>query len=397
MIMSRILNRQRQLAEQGRLRLGYTAPGKNGKPRPVRSTTWVVTSHSKEHVETAARLWGGAVEEWQPQGNGASPWRVITEADTIDAILPPGDPLSQAYELWNRGGCVRRCDGVTELLSGSPCQCFAEHGEYWYTERAGSVCESKSRLKVLLPDMPGLGSWRMETGSYYATDEVAGTVDTIRAAVGESALVPVRLRIEPRTRTSGGQTRQFVVPVLDLRGVTSGALLAGQGQVSQGQLLAAAGGGGVAELDAAPAQPEATDWHTAAEGAQSLDEVRWLWQRAAEEGSLDEELRSHLTGVAGRFTGPQGHPQPESEEGEPPAEPGPEPEGDSSPGPDTAPAPDAGAVWQRIVAAAGERGMDADAMRALVLEATGGVEPEDCDGWKLADALARIEQQEATA
>lgn len=224
--MSRILNRQRQMAEQGRLRLGYTVPGDKG-PRPIRSETWILTSHSREHIEAAAALWGGDVEKWQPMGHGHEQFRVITKANTIDAFLPPGDPLTQAYEQWGRGGCVVRCDGVTEQFSGSPCLCLTKYGEQWY-ERSKDVCDSKSRLKVMLPDMPGLGVWRMETGSYYATDEIAGMVDTIRAAVGGAILVPVRLRIEQRTRVAGGQTKQFVVPVLDLRGVTAGALLAGQ-------------------------------------------------------------------------------------------------------------------------------------------------------------------------
>lgn len=276
--MSRILNRQRQLAEQGRLRLGYTVPAKtrDGRDttRPVRSETWIVTSHSREHVEHAATLWGGQVEEWEPMGNGAKQWRVITQANAIPAILPPGDPLTQAYEQWNRGGCVRRCDGVTEELSGSPCICLAQHGEGWYELSAREVCGSKSRLKVLLPDMPGLGSWRMETGSFYATDEIAGMVDTIRGAAGDSVLVPVTLRIEPRTRVAGGETKQFVVPVLELRGVTAGALLSGQA-VETGALRSADMG------SSKPAALQAADPYSVffdrLPAATSLDELSALW------------------------------------------------------------------------------------------------------------------------
>lgn len=229
--MSRIIDRQRQLAEQGRLRLGYTVPAKkrdgSDTTRPVASKTWVLTSHSEDHVQAAAALWGGDVEKWQPMGNGAEQFRVITKTTAIPAFLPPGDPLSQAYEQWTRGGCVRRCDGATEQFSGNPCLCLAEFGEHWYDESPKDVCQSKSRLKVLLPDMPGLGSWRMETGSFYATDEIAGMVDTIRASVGDSVIIPVTLRIEPRTRVAGGETKQFVVPVVELRGVTAGVLLSG--------------------------------------------------------------------------------------------------------------------------------------------------------------------------
>ncbi len=364
MTMTRIINRQRSLAEQGRLRLGYTTTSTNGKTRPVRSQTWILTSHSREHIETAARLWGGDVEEWQPMGNGAKQWRVITEATTIDAILPPGDPLSQAYEMWNRGGCVRRCDGVTEQLTGSPCQCLAQFGPEWYTRGPREVCTSKSRLKVLLPDMPGLGSWRMETGSYYATDEVAGMVDTIRSAVGDSALVPVRLRIEPRTRVSGGQTKQFVVPVLELRGVTSGALLSGQ-YTGLAQLAAA-------NAHEAPALEQGQpDWHGMADQCESIDEVRDVWHQAKDAGALTAELSSQLQEVSQRFAQP-------------------EPNHD-----DTEPEPDREQTWQAIISTAGDRGMTTDVLMADLETFTGGIALPDCSGFQLAGYLAHLQEVSA--
>lgn len=299
--MSRILNRQRQLAEQGRLRLGYTVPSKTkaGKDidRPVRSETWVLTSHSREHVEHAAALWGGTPEVWQPMGNGSRQHRVITEANAIPGILPPGDPLSQAYEMWNKGGCVRRCDGVTEQFSGSPCICLAEQGPTWFELGPKDVCSSKSRLKVLLPDMPGLGTWRMETGSFYATDEIAGMVDTLRGAVGDAVLIPVTLRIEPRTRVAGGQTKQFTVPVVELRGVNAGALLGGQAIEKR---MLASGDPESAEplaLQAAKADPY-SPYFEEVEQAGSLDELGDVWSRMAAE---------HLVGT-------QATPSPRAEE-----------------------------------------------------------------------------------
>lgn len=231
---NRILDRQKQLAEQGRLRLGYTKPAtkRDGTPttRPVASHTWIVTSDNRDHVARAAEMWGGEVEHWQPMGNGAKQWRVITETNAVPAILPPGDPLSESYEMWSAGGCQRRCNGATEEFSGSPCMCLAQHGEKWYELSARQVCQSKSRLKVLLPDMEGLGAWRMETGSYYGAITIAGMVDIIRGVVGEQMLVPVWLRIKPETRVARGETKQFVIPVLELRGVSAGALLSGEAE-----------------------------------------------------------------------------------------------------------------------------------------------------------------------
>ena len=368
-MMSRILNRQRQLAEQGRLRLGLTAPASNGKSRPKASTTWIVTSHSRDLVEKAAELWGGAVEEWQPQGSGAKQWRVVTQATTIDAILPPGDPLSQAYEMWNRGGCVRRCDGVTEQLTGSPCPCFAQYGDDWYEKPTETVCDSKSRLKVLLPDMPGLGSWRVETGSYYATDEMAGMVDTIRGAIGDSVLVPVQLRIEPRTRVAGGQTKQFVVPVLELRGVTAGALLSGE----YSGLRAV----GAADTPAAITAGDGTDWLARIDAAATLDELRDVWRHANAVGAITEPFKTHMKTRSDELAATDKPKQGGQQQPTTPVE-----DGESEPNPQQ--------VWQQILAIAGERQIGLDDLRASFATWSQGIAVEDADGFQLADYLAEL-------
>lgn len=364
--MTRILNRQRQLAEQGRIRLGVTMTS-GGKTRPVASKTFVLTSHSREHIDKAAELWGGKVEEWQPQGNGAAQWRVITESSQIEAILPPGDPLSQAYEMWNRGGCVRRCDGVTESFSGSPCICFAQHGDDWHEERQGTVCDSKSRLKVLLADMPGLGSWRLETGSFYATDEIAGMVDVIRGAVGDAVMVPVRLRIEPRTRVAGGKTKQFVVPVLELRGVTAGALVSGSyggiAQVEAGRHQAAA------QIEAGPSR----DFLGEVAAAESLVAVRGLWMEAKDAGVLSEEFKAAANQRATELTTPP-----------PPA--------DDEPQEEVADAVelDDALLWQQILSVAGSRGMNAHVLAEDFVAWSGGVLVEDADAVAFSEYLDHL-------
>lgn len=360
--MTRILNRQRQLAEQGRIRLGVTTTASNGKVRPMASKTFVLTSHSREHIEKAAELWGGQVQEWTPQGNGTTQWRVITDASVIDAILPPGEPLSQAYEMWNRGGCVRRCDGVTEQFSGSPCLCIAQFGDEWHEQRQGTVCDSKSRLKVLLADMPGLGSWRLETGSFYATDEIAGMVDVIRGAVGDTVMVPVRLRIEPRTRVAGGQTKQFVVPVLELRGVTAGALVSGAY-------------GGIAQVEAGRHQPAAIaagpsrDYAGEAAAALGIEAVRDIWEAARAAGDLTDALKAALTARVAELT---------------PANPS---------DPADAVELDPAALWQQILALAGERGMSAKVLSGDFAQWSGGVLVEDADGLAFSQYLDHLKSQ----
>lgn len=218
----RILSLQRQTRELGRLRTGYV-----DERRPVRSETWIVTSHAEHYVQAAADVWGGKVEKWEPQGGGASQWRVRTESVVLDAILPAGDPLSQSYELWAGAGNQRRCDGITEMQSDSPCICRAKFGEEFHTQPKGTVCAPTTRLNVFLPNMPDVGVWRAETHSFYAAQEIAGAVDLIKSAVGQDTVVPIRLRIEQRMRKSNGQTKKYPVIVVELRGITTGQVLGG--------------------------------------------------------------------------------------------------------------------------------------------------------------------------
>lgn len=280
----RILTIQRQARELGRLRSGYTDASGN-RPRPVRSGTWIVTSHSRDYVAAAAELWGGNVEQWQPLGNGAPQWRVITVVDAIDAIMPPGDPLSQALEMWNRGGCARRCDGITESLSDSPCLCRKEFGDDFHLMAKDKRCSETTRLNLILPQMPDIGVWRVETHGHYAANEIAATVDVIRGATGGEVMVPVRARIEPRTRVAEGKTKQFPVIVIELRGATAGQILSGQRQFAE-----LTGPAPARAAIASGLAGERPDYAGLAAACTSIEAVRDLWNQASSAGHLDDAL-----------------------------------------------------------------------------------------------------------
>lgn len=287
----RIRNLQMQARELGRLRTGTYEKPANGRGRPSRSKTWILTSAAEHYIEAAAAEWGGKVEKWQPQGNGAQQFRVITQAVAIDAILPPNDPMSQSQELWNRGGCVRDCDSFTEKLSNSPCLCVAEYGpEFYKVAPKDSVCDMITRLNVILPSMPDIGYWRVETKSYWAANEIGAAVDMLKAAAGPKALIPIRLRIEQRTRVSQGKTKHYPVIAVELRGATAGQVL--EAVASTATAGAVASGPARAAIEAA--RP---DYVTQAKAASNADEFRAVATAAEAAGHMDEALRTNLAEV----------------------------------------------------------------------------------------------------
>ncbi|MEV5619458.1 recombination directionality factor [Streptomyces bacillaris] len=302
---SRLLNIQRRAAEHGRLRTGYTQGN-----RPVRSATWVVTSHSEEHVRAAAELWGGEAEQWTPLNSNITQWRVITKASSIEALITPGDPLNQYNEMWSAGGCQRRCDGETELLSRQPCLCARQFGEDWHTQPKGRVCSATSRFNVMLPDLSGMGMWRAETHSFYAASEWGGMVDMVLAGTDGKGFVPVTLRIEPRQVVRDGKTKKFPVVVVELRGVTPRQALAGP--MSTAVALDPTGARAVAAIEAS--RP---DYLAMAAGALTVDDVQDVYRAAHAAGHLTDGLVDALKQKAEELKAPAVEPD---EDGAYPAE-----------------------------------------------------------------------------
>lgn len=208
-----IIDLQHRQRELGRIRMGE----KGSKGQPVRLETFRLTSSSRNLLEHAAALWGGEVREWEGAPS-AGQYELTTRTATLPIIIPPGrDPVSSWYEQWNAGGCTHRCDGGRNYIDESPCSCNPD-------DRA---CKATTRLNVMLPDLPDIGVWRLESHGINAAMELPGTVQVILMASDAGRFLPGRLRIEHRTSKKAGLTRNFVVPVIDLD-ITSRELMSGE-------------------------------------------------------------------------------------------------------------------------------------------------------------------------
>lgn len=281
-----ILNLQLSQAETGRIRLGMKVPAGRGT-RPSKLETFRFTSPRKNLIEKIAELYGGTVQPWQPP-RGAAQWEVVTNATDIPVVVPPQDPAeSQWLELWSAGGCQRRCDGVTEKISGQACVCDPDPAQ--------RDCKMHTRLRVMLEDVPGLGAWRVDTGSYYAATELPGIAQLLAQAQGA---IPGRLVLDQRTVVRDGKTKNFVVPVLDCTEITPKELMSGRVQ----ELMAARAQGAIdgqlrkAAITAGPSK----DYSSLIDAAKNRDALTELYKQAAKdyEGNVPQELVDQFTARA---------------------------------------------------------------------------------------------------
>ena len=202
--MSPIIDLQRRMVEVGRIRMGHQVAAGRGK-RPAKLENWRLTSRDSSRLDAAAELYGGSVSPWEDR---PGEFELFTTTAELPILLLPGQTLSQWYELWSAGGCARRCDGDRDVISEGPCICDQETGD--------RACKPTTRLSVMLPDVPGLGCWRLESHGYYAAVELAGTAAMLEQATARGQLLPARLRIDQRAKVEGGKTTRYAVPVIDI-------------------------------------------------------------------------------------------------------------------------------------------------------------------------------------
>lgn len=214
-----IIHLQRRLVQVGRIRMGQ----KNDRGLPTRLDTWRLTSRDSKRLDAAAQVFGGTVQPWEGrQGE----YELVTEASDLPIMLLPGQTLTQWMEAWSGGECVRRCDGDTETITDGPCLCDPDKRE----------CKPHSRLNIMLPDVPGLGMWRLDTTGWNAAQELAGTAELLESATARGVLLPARLRIDQRVEVRDGQTKRFGVPVLDIDIRSLDAMQIAAGITPQAQL-----------------------------------------------------------------------------------------------------------------------------------------------------------------
>jgi hypothetical protein len=182
----------------------------------VKLESFRFTSSDRASIDAVAALYGGSVTAWD--GGSGDQWQVTTTSTSLPVMLPPSNmAFSQFYEEWSGGGCVRRCDGATETISDKPCPCDPE----------ARTCKPHTRLSLILKDLEGIGTWRLDTSGYYAATELGGSMELVEMLQQSGRMVAGRLVLTTRTvKRPGEGTKTFVVPGLDLNvnvaGMTEG-------------------------------------------------------------------------------------------------------------------------------------------------------------------------------
>lgn len=221
--MAIVRKRPMRLATIGNIRVGMQVPISNPKPngpkmRPMSSETFILTSASQTVLEDAKRVYGGEISPF-PGGRGQ--YQLVTETQTLKAIMSmrPLNPavedgdtesLSQHFEVWEKGICLKRCDGCTAKIPDGKngirtvdCTCDPDEPE----------CKLVSRLNVMLSEIDAMGMWGLRTQSQFFDEEVNAFITALRSMRLETPFVPVIATLT-RRQTYGEDKKHFSVVTL---------------------------------------------------------------------------------------------------------------------------------------------------------------------------------------
>jgi len=249
---------QSRMTTVGKIRLGQMETPEGRKARPVKLDRFRFTSPTEALIRAVAERYGGEVEQWTPQGSRVTQWEAVSDVAAVPVYMVNGQDLDPWYEAWAAGRtCVRRCDGEINKIDQSPCLCNGPDRP----SDPRQLCKPTIRVQVMLSEIPGIGSWMLESHGENACAEIA-TFGPLVARAPMPIPAMLRLRREQRREWNpdkrggaGFESKDFYVPWFEVFGVTARQVAIGGDALTTA--LAAAGapallGGDRRAIEAAP-------------------------------------------------------------------------------------------------------------------------------------------------
>ena len=230
----KLLNRQRELATLGKIRLGDPKPERGpGKSRD----TWRFTSANHGSMVALHAAYGGTLSEWKDH---PGEWQLLSQAKEISVIIdttPRNDDdldhgtsrsVDDCFDLYDGQTCVRKCDG-------QQCQWLEIHrdknGKAVSSTDHGSVsclcdpqmlgadlqpqdrkCGTHTTLRVMLPATNDVQGWQFDSHGIMFNSEVRATIDTFRKLGMTQGFC--LLTIHSFEQTKGEKKKHWKVPRL---------------------------------------------------------------------------------------------------------------------------------------------------------------------------------------
>lgn len=189
------LSEIKRLPRLGKIRLGIKVPTGNGKERP-KEVDYFILDPATPNEEERQRM----IQEFHKL-YGEKPKR-------FDFMLPTGNPdidFPQFYKRYGSSASLKcKGDGETaicsdpkfteelEVIEDKPnpkVKCAGKECPYYKAKE----CSEVGTLNVLIPQLPGVGVWQINTGSYHSIVNLNSCMGYVKAVCGRCHMIPLTL------------------------------------------------------------------------------------------------------------------------------------------------------------------------------------------------------------
>lgn len=191
------LSESRRLPRLGKIRLGIKKKTAAGKEYPAETDYFVCPDEVKD-------VYGEEPKELD----------IMFPVEDLDIVFP------QAYEMYGSGKGMK-CTGDGEVawrvneetgeMEERTCPCEFLTGKK-------PKCSQRAHLSVLLPNVSVGGVYQIDTSSYNSIVDLNSSIEFARALIGRLAMVPLKLKREPRDTHHAGKKQVHHTMRIEFKG-----------------------------------------------------------------------------------------------------------------------------------------------------------------------------------
>jgi hypothetical protein len=204
----------RRLPRLGKIHLGekVKVPGKN--PYPRATDYFVVPDEIKKYVGDKPKTLNIMFPTDNPEDFAPQYLKCYS---MTQGLVCKGDGVQCRRKIDTATGAV--ADHTTEEWEYKEMTCDPENCPEMVGDPEENIrpqCRRVMNLMFLLPEVPGLGVWQLDTSSFYSIVNINSCLDVIRSFFGRLYGIPLTLSLEPREVTPPGMKKK-TIQVLHLR------------------------------------------------------------------------------------------------------------------------------------------------------------------------------------
>lgn len=192
----------RRMPRLGKIRLGIKVEPEGKNPYPRATDYFVVPDEIKDHVgEKPKKL--NIMFPTEEVDKFAQQW--LRCYSLTQGLVCKGDGVVATRKLDVETGDIAH-RSTQEWVFRDKWGCDPEDCEQ-YREKQ---CRRVMNLLFMMPDVPGLGCWQLDTTSFYSIVNVNSCVDLIRSMCGRISFIPLTLSLNPIQVSPPGITKKTV-------------------------------------------------------------------------------------------------------------------------------------------------------------------------------------------